>query len=302
MTAESPRVSGVVDYLCNGFTPDRRAVWDGAIGDSEIAVKIRRNPEDSFCEPDAMVDRMDELGIDTLLLPTGDVGTHGTLDPFDQEHVANRWEETEKLVGRWPGRFAALALINPLSGMRAVRDVRTHLADPWVVGCYLHTHSFDLPFDHADLYPFYTVCTDADVPVVVQAGTSGGLMPSACGQPIGIDRAALYFPDTRFVLSHLGWPWENEAIAMALKFANVYLGTGAYPPRHWSELVVRFLRGPGRTKMLFGTNFPTVGHRHALGQLAELELDPAVEAALVGGTARTVFTRLGPESTTSERN
>ena len=79
---------------------------------------------------------------------------------------------------------------------------------------------------------------------------------------------------------------------MALKFPNVYLGTGAYPPRHWGDAVRRFLRGPGRTKMVFGTNFPTVGHRHALGQVEELELDPATERALLGDTARHVFTRL----------
>ena len=54
----------------------------------------------------------------------------------------------------------------------------------------------------------------------------------------------------------------------------------------------KFLRGPGRTKMIFGTNFPTVGHRHALGQIEELALDPATERALLGDTARRVFTRL----------
>jgi hypothetical protein len=43
---------------------------------------------------------------------------------------------------------------------------------------------------------------------------------------------------------------------------------------------------------VFGTNFPTVGHRHALAQLAELGLDPDVERALVSGTARQVFSRL----------
>ena len=53
---------------------------------------------------------MDELGIATLVLPTGDVGRHGRLDPFDFEHIAARWEEVEQLVARWPGRFAALAL------------------------------------------------------------------------------------------------------------------------------------------------------------------------------------------------
>ena len=82
------------------------------------------------------------------------------------------------------------------------------------------------------------------------------------------------------------------AVAMALKFPNVYLGTGAYPPRHWDPAVVSFLKGPGRRKVLFGSNFPTVGHTKALEQVAELGLDEATQDALLGGTARRVFTRL----------
>jgi predicted TIM-barrel fold metal-dependent hydrolase len=289
MSAERARI---VDYLCNAFTPDRRTVWDGAIAASGVAVKVRRDDRDSFAEPEAMVDRLDELGVETLLLPTGDVGHHGAVDPFDFEHIAARWEEVDKLAARWPGRFAALALIDPERGMAGVREARARLGEPWVVGCYLHTHSWDRRLDHADYYPYYALGSELDVPVAMQAGTSGGLMASECGHPITIDRAALYFPDTRFLLSHLGWPWVDEAVAMALKFPNVYLGTGAYPPRHWPPAVQQFVRGPGRTKVVFGTNFPTVGHRHALAQLGELDLDPDLEQALVSGTARRVFTRL----------
>lgn len=282
----------IVDYLCNAFTPDRREVWDGALAATGVQVKVRRVDGDSFAEPEDMVDRMDELGIATLVLPTGDVGRHGRLDPFDFEHIAVRWEEAEKLVARWPGRFAALALVDPEPGMAAVRETRARLDEPWVVGCYVHTHSFDRRLDHADYYPFYALGAEFDVPIAMQAGTSGGLMASECGRPISIDRAALYFRETRFLLSHLGWPWVDEAVAMTLKFPNVYLGTGAYPPRHWSSTVTDFLRGPGRTKMVFGTNFPTVGHRHALTQVAELGLDTEVEAAFLGGTAQRIFTRL----------
>ncbi len=282
----------VVDYLCNAFTPDRLAVWDGALAATGVQVKVRRVDGDSFAEPEDMVDRMDELGVATLVLPTGDLGRHGRLDAFDFEHIAARWEEVEKLATRWPGRFAALALIDPEPGMAGVREMRARLAEPWVVGCYLHTHSFDRRLDHADYYPYYALGAELDVPVAMQAGTSGGLLASECAHPVTIDRAALYFRETRFLLSHLGWPWVDEAAAMALKFPNVYLGTGAYPPRYWSATVTDFLRGPGRTKTVFGTNFPTVGHRHALAQVAELGLDPEVEAALLGGTARRIFTRL----------
>ncbi len=284
--------AGVVDYLCNAFTPDRRAVWDGAIAATGVAVKVRRDETDSFADPEAMVDRLDELGVQTLLLPTGDVGHHGAVDPFDFEHIAARWEEVDKLAARWPGRFAALALIHPDRGMAGVRETRARIGEPWVVGCYLHTHSWDRRLDHADYYPYYALGAELDVPVAMQAGTSGGLMASECGHPITIDRAALYFPETRFLLSHLGWPWVDEAVAMALKFPNVYVGTGAYPPRHWPAAVQQFVRGPGRSKVVFGTNFPTVGHRHALAQVGELDLDPGIEQALLSGTARHVFSRL----------
>ena len=151
---------------------------------------------------------------------------------------------------------------------------------------YTHTHSWDLRFDAAEYYPYYALASELDVPFVMQAGTSGGLMPSECGHPISVDRAAIYFPETRFVLSHTGWPWVDEAIAMALKFPNVFLGTGAYPPRHWSDALLSFLRGPGKRKTLFGTNFPTVGHRHALQQVEELELAPTPRSGLLGDTAR----------------
>jgi predicted TIM-barrel fold metal-dependent hydrolase len=282
----------VVDTLSNAFTVDRRALWDGAISSAGVQVKVRRDEHDSFTEPEAMVARMDELGVSTTLLISGDTGRHALADPFDFEHLVERWEETEQLVRRWPGRFAALALVDPERGMRGVHELRARLAEPWVVGCYVHTHSWDRRLDHADYYPFYAACADAGVPVAAQAGTSGGLLASECGRPISIDRPALYFRDTPFVLSHLGWPWSEEAVAMALKFPNVYLGSGAYPPRHWPAAVHDFLRGPGRTKVMFATNFPTVGHRHALAQIAELALPPEVEAALLAGTARRVYTRL----------
>ena len=117
-------------------------------------------------------------------------------------------------------------------------------------------------------------------------------MPSECGAPVGIDRPAIYFRDVNFVLSHTGHPWEAEAINMALKFPNVYLGACAYPPKHWPPALHRFLRGPGRTKVLFGTNFPTVGHRHVLAQLSELDLPAETHANFVRENARRVFSRL----------
>jgi predicted TIM-barrel fold metal-dependent hydrolase len=285
-----PTGTGVVDYLCNSFLPDRLAAWEEAIAGQGIAVAVRRDPDDSFTAPEAMVARMDQLRVDTVLLVSSDVHQHPT--EYQLSSVTSRFAEAERLAAWFPGRFCALWGVEPQLGMAGVRRLEEALGHPWMVGAYLHTHSFDRPFDHADHYPFYAACERAAVPMVVQAGASGGRMPSECGRAIGVDRPAIYFPELRFVLSHTGWPWVEEALAMALKFANVYVGTGSWPPSRWSANLVEFLRGPGRSKVLFGTNFPTVGHRRALAQLDALDLAEDVRRALLGGNARSIFTRL----------
>ena len=282
----------MIDYWCNSFVPNRRALWDAAIGGQSLSIKVRRDGGDGFAEPAEMVARMDELGISTLLLPTAELPEHA--GPFAYERYASQPEEARELAARWPGRFAALWSFDPSHGMAAVRRASEALAEPCFVGLHYHTHSFDRGFDHRDLYPFYALAAEHDVPVVMQAGTSGGILASECGKPIGIDRPALYFPELRFVLSHTGWPWVDEAIAMAGKHPNVFLGTAAFPPHHWSAELVRFINGLGRGKTLFGSGFPVAGHRQAFTRLAELELRDPARRALLEGAARAVFTRLRP--------
>jgi predicted TIM-barrel fold metal-dependent hydrolase len=281
---------GTIDYLANAFTPDREAVWDAAIAGQGVPIKVRRDPTDSFADAPALVARMDELGIDTVVVPTSDLHRHGT--PFEYDPVAMRPDEMAAVVAAHPGRFAAWWAINPQLGSAGVRRAAEMLRNDWVVGLWLHTHSFDRRFDHADYYPYYALCAEHGVPMAMQAGTSGGLMASECGVPIGIDRPAIYFPEVHFVLSHMGWPWVAETVAMALKFPNVHIGTGAYPPKHWDPAIHAFLRGPGKRKVLFGTNFPTVGHRNALAQVAALDLTDEVRDNLLGANARRLFNRL----------
>src|SRR5205807_2154943 len=95
-----PRRAMIVDHICNAFTPDRKAVWGGALRRAGVPLKVQTDDEDSFAHPEDMVARMDELGIATLILPTAEVGHHGTIDPFDFEHVACRWDEAELLASR----------------------------------------------------------------------------------------------------------------------------------------------------------------------------------------------------------
>jgi predicted TIM-barrel fold metal-dependent hydrolase len=281
---------GAIDYWCNAFEPGYRALWDAAIGEQDLAVRVRRDCEDSFAELAAFLARMDEVGFATVLLPSAEVGREA--GPFAYERYATPPEQVAKLAAAHPGRFAGLWTIDPTAGLSGVRRAAEMLGSPGFAGLLLHTHSWDRAFDHRDLYPFYALAADHDVPVVMQAGASGGPLPSECGRPAGIDRPAIYFGAVRFVLSHTGWPWTGEAIAMAYKHPNVYLGTAAWPPNRWPGELVDFIAAAGQGKTLFGTGFPVTGHRKAIAKLAELSLSDAARAELLGGAARRVFTRI----------
>ncbi|MCG8588969.1 MAG: amidohydrolase family protein [Proteobacteria bacterium] len=281
---------GAIDYWCNAFTPDSLPLWDAAIADQGLSIKIQRDGDDGFAEPDAMLRRMDAAGIDTLVLPAAEVPEGA--EAFAYERYATRPEVVAKLATTYPGRFAGLAGIDPSQGQAGVSRAAELLAQPGFVGLQLHTHSWDRAFDHRDLYPFYTLAADCGVPVVMQAGASGGPLPSECGRPTGIDRPAIYFSGVSFVLSHTGWPWTDEALAMVQKHPNVFLGTAAWPPHHWPDALRAFIAHRGVGKVLFGTSFPVVGHRHALARLDDLNLDPEARRALLETTARRLFTRL----------
>ena len=283
-------MSGWVDYWCNAFTPDRLALWDAAISAQRLALKIRRRENDSFAEVGSMLARMDELGVGTLVLPCAHAPAGA--DPTRYELFTTRPEEVLKWSGQYPGRFAALVTLDPTTGLAGLRRAADALAHHCFVGLHIHTHSWDRSFDHRDYYPYYALAAERGVPVVMQAGASGGRMPSECGRPMAIDRPAIYFGSVDFVLSHTGWPWVDEALAMVGKHANVFLGTAAFPPHHWSPELLGFIRGAGQGKVMLGTSFPVVGHRHALARLAEIDLQSEARAELLAGAARRVFTRL----------
>jgi predicted TIM-barrel fold metal-dependent hydrolase len=139
-------------------------------------------------------------------------------------------------------------------------------------------------------YPLYTACVELGVPFCTQVGHTGPLRPSETGRPIPyIDQVALDFPELTIVCGHIGYPWTTEMIAVADKHANVYIDTSAYTARRYPPELTAYLRGRGRRKVLFGSNYPMIEPSRALEHLDELDLDEECTALLLSGNARRVF-------------
>jgi hypothetical protein len=109
---------------------------------------------------------------------------------------------------------------------------------------------------------------------MTQVGHTGPLRTSETGRPIPyLDDVALDFPDLVVVGGHIGYPWTNEMIALATKYPNVYIDTSAYAAHRYPAELVEYLRGHGRGKVLFGTNYPMITPGKALHGLDQLGLD-----------------------------
>ncbi|MFF3413863.1 amidohydrolase family protein [Streptomyces sp. NPDC002698] len=205
-------------------------------------------------------------------------------------------DEVAGFVARSDGRLRGVAGADLTRPVAAVRELRRAVEELDFVALRIIPWLWQLPPTDRLYYPLYTACAELGVPFCTQVGHTGPLRPSETGRPIPyIDQVALDFPELTIVCGHIGYPWTTEMIAVADKHANVYIDTSAYTARRYPPELVAYLRGRGRRKVLFGSNYPMIEPSRALEHLDELGLDEETTGLFLSGNARRVF-RLGDHS------
>ena len=273
-----------IDILCNDFTPAgiRKNYLENEEEHSRFAQVGRARQVASYEVPE-FIARMDGLGVEKVFVCA--IKTWSVQQQRLLEHSTN--EEVIAVKEQAPDRLYGLFGINVHQRMKGVAELERVVKEHAFVGAHLHPHGFGLPPDHAYYFPYYAKCQELGVPVIVSTGHTLDLMPNDPGRPMHLDRVALYFPDLAIVCTHTGWPWVEEAIALAWKHPNVFLGTSAYAPKYWKAEMVRFINSHGRDKCMWGTDFPLIDHGESLAQIGELGLrDASIEKFLHANAAR----------------
>lgn len=174
--------------------------------------------------------------------------------------------------------------------MAAVRELRRAVRDLGCIALRVIPWLWDLPPDDRRYYPLYAECCELDIPFCTQVGHTGPLCPSEPGRPIPyLDRVALEFPDLKIVAGHIGFPWVNEMISLARKYPNVFIDTSAYTAKRYPSELVDYLKSSGRTKVLFGSNYPMITPAQCLADLPTLGLDAETTRLFLGENAARVF-------------
>jgi predicted TIM-barrel fold metal-dependent hydrolase len=198
-------------------------------------------------------------------------------------------DEVAGFVAAAPERLAGVGSADISRPMHAVREVRRCVNELGFKAIRVLPWLWEVPPTDRRFYPVYAACCELGVPLCTQIGHTGPLMPSEVGRPIYLDQVALDFPELTIVGGHIGYPWTDEAIAVATKHEQVYIDTSAYTARRYPPALVEFMRGHGRHKVLFGSNYPMIEPAQALEGLAMLGLDEKAQALFLAGNAKRIF-------------
>lgn len=87
---------------------------------------------------------------------------------------------------------------------------------------------------------------------------------------------------------HVGFPWLGEVISLAMKYPNFYVDTSAYKLNRVPAELVKYMRGNGRKKVMFGTNYPMITPDACLKGLDALGLDEDAKGLFLAGNAARV--------------
>lgn len=164
----------------------------------------------------------------------------------------------------FPEMFLGLAGIDPHMEQRgAIREIERCLTELKLIGVKFHPayQGFE-PSDRSLTYHLYEALDGLGGMALFHTGTTLMSRTTINGcQPIHIDRIANDFPKLRIVMSHFGWPWTDEALAVAWRHEHVYLDLSGWLPRYIygaSPTTIHYMNTVLREKILFGSDYPPI--------------------------------------------
>jgi hypothetical protein len=190
-----------------------------------------------------------------------------TVDAETQTgRAAVRNEEIAEVAAANADVLIPFASVDPGKGARAVADARRLIAEHGVRGFKFHPNvQAFFPNDPA-VYPLYEVIAEAGLPALFHTGHSGigsglaggGGIRLKYSNPMHVDDVAVDFPGMQIVLAHPSFPWQDEAISVALHKEQVWIDLSGWSPKYFPETLVRYANTLLKDRVLFGSDYPLI--------------------------------------------
>ncbi|HEY7431288.1 MAG TPA: amidohydrolase family protein [Streptosporangiaceae bacterium] len=156
------------------------------------------------------------------------------------------------------------ASIDPARGPDGVRAALRLIGEHGVRGFKFHPSSQGFRPDDRTAYPLYEVIEAAGLPALFHTGQTGAGAGQRGGDgirlslanPMYLDEVAADFPDLTIILAHPSFPWQEEALSVAVHKPKVHIDLSGWSPKYFPPILVQYANTLLRDKVMFGTDFP----------------------------------------------
>ena len=211
-------------------------------------------------------------------------------------------EEVAEAAAANPDVLIPFASLDPARGAAAVASARRLVTEHGVRGFKFHpsVQAF-YPNDRA-AYPLYAAIEELGVPALFHTGQTGigSGLPGGGGirlkysNPLYLDDVAADFPGMPIILAHPSFPWQEEALAVALHKQQVYIDLSGWSPKYFPPILVQYANSLLQDKVLFGSDFPLLTPDRWLADFAKLDIKPEVREKILKANAARLL-RLAPD-------
>jgi predicted TIM-barrel fold metal-dependent hydrolase len=182
--------------------------------------------------------------------------------------------------------FASIA---PHQGRRGVDEARRLISEHGVRGFKFHPNVQGFFPNDRLAYPLYEVIEGAGLPALFHTGHSGvgSGLPGGGGirlkysNPMCVDDVAVDFPALKIVLAHPSFPWQDEAISIALHKPQVSIDLSGWSPKYFPPQLVHHANTLLRDQVLFGSDYPFITPDRWLADFEKLDIKPEVRPLIL---------------------
>ena len=199
------------------------------------------------------------------------------------------------------------ASIDPHKGRSGVDEARRLISDHGVRGFKFHPNVQGFFPNDRLAYPLYEVIEEAGLPALFHTGHSGvgSGLPGGGGirlkysNPIHVDDVAVDFPTLKIVLAHPSFPWQDEALSIAMHKPQVFIDLSGWSPKYFPPQLIQYANTLLRNQVLFGTDYPFITPERWLADFDLLDIKPDVRPLILKENAIRLLGLGSPPDATS---
>src|SRR5215211_6222601 len=228
-----------------------------------------------FDPPEAMIELMDEAGIEKAVVMTYADAPVLKSDALQYIHDACK---------KYPGRLIPYARINPHADNAAVL-LEEAIVDLGMKGLKIHQESVTASAHHKAVVSLVKKAATFNAPALFHSGDEPLSLPQQFA------RLAEEAPEATIILAHMGgYHHTDDAIRVCERYSNLLVDTSACPYPHKIREAIERL---GAHRVLFGSDGPGCNPRLELQKIARVGLSETERRLVLHDNIASILERVG---------